>query len=386
MSDKSQHIETLLAHGGGAADPQTGGVVPAIPTATTFTRDSDYNLVSASHLYSRDDNDLIRQVEHVIASLENASDSRLFASGMAAIAAVIRSVPPHGAILVQSGIYWGATLWLRKHCAHNKVELIEADASDPEGFTTLISKEKPNLVFIEVPSNPHLRVADVSRIAQAVHGAGGVLVVDATTASPLLMKALDLGADLVLHSTTKVLNGHSDALGGVVSVRDADSNAWAFICAERHDAGAVMGPFEAYLLLRGLRTLAIRLEKMCATAQKIAEYLHAHPAIEAVLYPGLPSHAAHELAARQMTGGFGYLMSFLVHGDAKDALSVVGKLNLIQRATSLGGVESLAEHRSSLEGVSTGVQPNLIRLSVGIEHSDDLISDLEQALANHRRS
>lgn len=373
--------DTLLAHAGGGLDPSTGGVVPAIQPATTFARDAEYRLLSASHLYARDDNDLSRQIENLMMRLEDARDTRVFASGMAAIAAIVRAVKPGDSIVVQSGIYWGTTAWMRAHCAHAGIALVEADATEAERFTETIRESGPALVFLEVPSNPFLAIVDIKAIAEATHAAGAMLAVDATTATPLLMKPLALGADLVCHSGTKALNGHSDVLAGLVSTADADSDMWRFIRAERHDAGAVLSPFDGYLLLRGMRTLALRMERMCASAQTIAEHLDAHPAVEKVLYPGLASHPGHGLAKAQMQGGFGYLMSFLVKGDAPEALAVVGKLNLILRATSLGGVESLAEHRHSLEGDGSGVPRNLIRLSVGIEAAEDLLADLDAALS-----
>ncbi|WP_349360390.1 PLP-dependent aspartate aminotransferase family protein [Stappia sp.] len=383
MSDHSRpplRPESLLAHGGGGIDPATGAVVPAIQPATTFVRDTDYRLVSDSHLYGRDDNDLVRQIESLVSRLEGAADARVFASGMAAIAAVARTVKPGGTILVQSGIYYGTTAWLRKRCAHDGIALIEADASDTERFCETLRESGPDLVLLEIPANPWLTVADLPVIAEAAHAAGALLAVDATAATPLLLRPLDHGADMVIHAATKALNGHSDVLAGIVATRDADTAAWTFVREERHDAGAVLSSFDAYLLLRGLRTLALRMERMCANAQGLADLLDAHPAVERVLYPGLPSHPGYEVATRLMTGGYGYLMSFLVKGDAATALAVAGRLTLVQRATSLGGVESLIEHRHTIEGEVTGVPENLLRLSVGIENLDDLVADLTGAL------
>ncbi len=379
------HPASLLAHGGGGVDPATGAVVPPIQPATTFARDAEYRLISDTHLYARDDNDLVRQIESLIAELEGAADSRLFASGMAAIAATVRTVKPGGTILVQSGIYWGTTSWLRKHCDHAGIALIEADAADTARFCETLVESGPSLVLIETPSNPWLTVADIAPIAEAAKTVGATVAVDATAATPLLMRPLALGADLVIHSATKALNGHSDVLAGLVSCRDADSAAWSFIRTERHDAGAILSSFDAYLLLRGLRTLALRMERMCANAQTIAETLAAHPAVEAVLYPGLSDHPSHDRAKAQMHGGYGYLMSVMVKGGGANALAVAGRLELIKRATSLGGVESLVEHRHTIEGDATGVPENMLRLSVGIENADDLIADLTAALSPTRR-
>nr|MEC9417256.1 PLP-dependent aspartate aminotransferase family protein [Pseudomonadota bacterium] len=374
------HLDSLLAHGGGGFDAATGAIVPPIQTATTFVRDETYELVNPGHIYSRDDNALFKKTEKLIAALEGGEDSRLFASGMAAVAAVARIVKPGGTLLAQSGIYWGTTLFLRKMCARNNIALVEADASDLQSFQDEIAVTRPDLVWLEVPSNPFLKVADIKNIANQCKQADALLAVDATAATPLILKPLSLGADLVMHSATKALNGHSDLLGGVVTTDNAGSEAWAFLTEERKLAGAVLGSFETWLLLRGLRTLALRVERMNRSAQVFAEHFEKHPKVEAVLYPGVKSHPHHELAKSQMTGGFGSLMSIQVTGDKTAALNVTGALDLFQRATSLGGTESLVEHRFTIEGEGSGIPENLLRLSIGIEHCDDLIADMEQAL------
>lgn len=386
MERKSQealnlHADSLLAHGGGGFDPETGAVVPPIPTATTFVRDEAYELVNKGHLYSRDDNDLYTKTEALIATLEGGKASRLFASGMAAVAAIARIVKPGGTILAQSGIYWGTTLFLRQHCSHNSIALIECDTSDLEAFEDELTVAQPDLVWLEVPSNPFLKIADIRELADRCKPIGALLAVDATVATPLILKPLALGADFVMHSATKALNGHSDLLGGVVTTNNAYSDPWALLSEERTSAGAVMGSFEAWLLLRGLRTLALRVERMNANAQTLAEYLDAHPKVQTVNYPGLKTHPGHELAKTQMTGGFGSLMSILVEGGSEEALQITGALRLFQRATSLGGTESLVEHRRTVEGTASEVPGNLLRLSIGIEHVNDLIADLDHALS-----
>lgn len=375
------HPDSLLAHGGGGYDPATGAVVPPIPTATTFVRDEAYELVNPGHIYSRDDNDLFQKTEGLIAALEGGADSRLFASGMAAVAAIARLVKPGGTLLLQSGTYWGATYFLRQHCARNNIALIECDAGDPQAFEDELTVTRPDLVWLEVPSNPYLQVADIRQVAGLCKSSGALLAVDATAATPLILKPLALGADLVMHSATKALNGHSDLLGGVVTTKDTTSDAWAFLTEERKFAGAVMGSFEAWLLLRGLRTLALRVERMNSNAQALAEYLNAHPKVDTVLYPGLENHPGHDLAKAQMTNGFGSLMSINVKGSKQEALKATGALTLFQRATSLGGTESLIEHRHTIEGDASGIPENLLRLSIGIEHIDDLIADFDRALA-----
>lgn len=371
--DKTHKPATIAAHAAGALDPQSGGVVPALQPSTTYLRDDDYALVRSDNIYSRADSDNLRQAEEVLRALEGATETLLFPSGMAAIAAVFRTLPNGGTAILQSGIYWGTTAWVREFCVRREVTLIEVDA---DNLLTTCQTQKADLVFVETPSNPWLKTVDLRAIADATEA---TLVVDATAATPILTRALDYGADIVMHSATKGINGHSDVLAGVLSTRAKDANIWAAIRADRKMAGAILGPFEAWLLIRAMRTLPLRVERMSQNAQTLAEHLLAHNAVDDVFYPGLPSHAGHETAVRQMQGGFGCLLSVLVKGNKEDALRVVGKLQLFLRATSLGGVESLVEHRHTIES-HTGIPENLIRVSVGIEDISDLIADWDQAL------
>jgi cystathionine gamma-synthase len=295
--------------------------------------------------------------------------------------AVARSVRPGGTLLLQSSIYWAATATLRRLCAHHAVTLVEVDCTDTAAAAAAIAAHEPELVLVEALSNPLLGVVDIAALADAVHAVGGVLAVDATVPTPLSLRPLALGADLSIHSATKSLNGHSDVLAGLASCRDADSETWAFLRAERAQAGAVLGPFGAWLLLRGLRTLPLRHDRSCASALALATYLVGHDRVVGVLYPGLVDHPGHELAARQLTRGFGGLLSVLVDGGSQEALAVIGGLQLCVRATSLGGVESLVEHRHTVEQGATDVPENLLRLSVGIEPVGDLVADWDGALA-----
>ena len=370
---------TIAAQAGGFLDADTGGVVPPIHPATTFVRGEDYAPVVEGNVYSRTAAPNGRMVEGVLAELEGAQGSMVFPSGMAAVAAVFRTFPAGACVVVQSQIYWGTTAWIRNFCTRRSITLIEVEASDTDAFSAACVAHKPVLAWIETPSNPWLRIVDIGACAHAVHAVGGVLVVDMTTCTPILTRALDFGADIVMHSATKGLNGHSDVLAGALSVADASSAIWQAIRMDRDMAGAVLGPFEAWLLLRGMRTLPLRVERMSSNAQKLAEYLSDHPAVEAVLYPGLPTHVGHALAVEQMKGGFGPLLSFVVKGEAKAALAAVARLKLFHRATSLGGVESLVEHRHTIEP-HTGIPEGLLRLSVGIEDAGDLTEDLGQAL------
>ncbi|PTA99483.1 MULTISPECIES: aminotransferase class I/II-fold pyridoxal phosphate-dependent enzyme [unclassified Sulfitobacter] len=380
MSDTSRlSPATIAAQAAGAVDAQTGGVVPALPMATTYLRDEAYQPLRADNIYLRDQSDIVRVAEKVLSQLEGAKESLLFPSGMAALAAVFRTVPNGGRVLVQSQIYWGTTKWIRDFCTRRDIELREVEASDKAAFVAACESFGPTLALIETPSNPWLRVVDIQAAADAVHSAGGLLVVDSTAATPILQQPLKHGADIVMHSATKGINGHSDVLAGVLATNDVTGRVWEDIKADRHDAGAVIGPFEAWLLVRGMRTLPLRARQMSRNAMELAEFLQNHPQIEEVLYPGLASHTGHELATRQMSEGFGSLLSCIVKGGGAAALEAVGKLEVFHRATSLGGVESLVEHRHTIEP-HTGIPEGLLRLSVGIEDIEDLKRDLSQAL------
>ena len=370
---------TVLAQLGHYIDPATGGLVPPVQPSTTFARDEAYALLNPAHTYGRDDSPGYPQVEAVLCALEGGADALVFPSGMAAIAALFRTLRRGEAIVVQRPIYYGTLAWLARFCAHREIALHHFDGGDPTSLERTARETKPAIVWIETPSNPLLHVVDIARAAEIAHGSGALLAVDSTAATPILTRPLALGADLVMHSATKYLNGHSDVLAGALVTKQIDER-WSAIRADRHDAGALLGPFEAWLLLRGLRTLALRVRQASENALAIARFLESNSRIERVLYPGLPSHPQKALAQRQMAGGCGGLLSFQVKGDADAALAVAGQLQLIARATSLGGTESLIEHRFTIEGAATGVPPNLLRLTVGIEDADDLIADLAQAL------
>jgi cystathionine gamma-synthase len=370
---------TLSAQLGHYADPATGGLVPPIQPSTTFARAPDYALIDPAYTYGRDDNPGYPQVEAVVCALEGGADALVLPSGMAAIAALFRTLRRGDAVAVQRPIYYGTLAWLSKFCAHREIALHHFEGSDPASLERVLHEAKPAIVWIETPSNPMLDVVDIARAAEIAHAGGALLGVDSTAATPILTRPLALGADLVMHSATKYLNGHSDVVAGVLVTGRTDER-WAAIRAERHDAGALLGPLEAWLLLRGLRTLALRVRQASENALAVARFLDDHSKVARVLYPGLPGHPQHAVAQRQMAGGFGGLLSFQVRGDAAAALAVAGRLQLISRATSLGGTESVIEHRYTIEGPGTGVPQNLLRLSIGIEDQDDLIAELAQAL------
>lgn len=372
----SLSLQTMFAQANGTIDMQTGAVVPPIHSSTTFVRDENYTLLSPDHIYSRDDSDLVRLAEEMLAKAEHAEAGLLFPSGMAAVASVLRTVPNGGRIIMQSGIYWGTTKWTRNFCERRAVDLIEVDCSDLAALEAVATSA--DILWIETPSNPYLKTVDIAACSRIADTIGADLIVDSTAATPILSQPLDHGADIVMHSATKAINGHSDVLAGFLACRDSSSKRWQMMREDRHDAGAVIGAFEAWLLIRGMRTLPLRVERMSESAGKIAEFLDGHTKVADILYPGLADNPGHKIAKRQMNGGFGCLVSFLVKGNRETALKAVGKMQLFKRATSLGGVESLVEHRHTIEDT---VPDTLLRLSVGIEAIDDLISDLDQSLS-----
>lgn len=382
MADKlnRKHPETIAARADGFSDESSGGVVPPLQPSTTFLRDEAYELVVPENSYGRDDNDQVRLAEQILCALDDGDDSLLFASGMAAISALVEPLRRGQTLILQNGCYWGTTAYLRKICAHRELILIEADSLDAETFGELIIANKPELVFVETPSNPWIRTCNVNAISQACKRAGSLLIVDATAATPVLMQPLSLGADVVMHSATKAINGHSDVLAGVLTCKNRTSQYWNDILAHRAGAGAIISAHDAWMLIRGMRTLPLRIERMCENALKVAQFLNDHPKVDEVWYPGLVGHQDHDLAKAQMNGGFGYLLSFLINGNRQDALTFCRHLEGIHRATSLGGTESLVEHRHTIEGDLTGCPENLIRLSVGIENEKDLTNELDQAL------
>ncbi len=377
----SRHKATLAARAAGFVDGESAGIVPPIQQSTTFVRDENYDLVNSENSYGRDHNDQVRLAERILCEMEGGEDCLLFASGMAAIAAVLSTLRRDDCLLLQSGCYWGSTAFIRDFCEMREIQLVEADSALTDEFIAKIAALKPKLVFIETPSNPWIKICDVAAISKAAKSAGAEVIVDATAATPVLMQPLALGADLVMHSATKAINGHTDVLAGSLACADTASETWKAIERHRHGAGAILSPNSAWLLIRGMRTLPLRMERMCENALAIAEHLEGHGKVEAVWYPGLASHEGHALASEQMSGGYGYLMSFLVNGGRDQALDFCRHLEGIHRATSLGGVESLVEHRHTIEGDLTGCPENLIRLSVGIEHKEDLINELDEALS-----
>jgi cystathionine gamma-synthase len=379
MSDEQRpRPETLAARALGWHEPATGGVIPAIHPSTTYTRRADGG---AGRGYTRDDNPTYDQAEALLAALEGGAGCLLFSSGMAAAAAVFQTLAPDDHVVAPDMGYHGTRTWLKAHGAHWGLEVEFVRAGDRDALARAMRPGRTRLAWIETPANPTWVVTDIAAAADIAHAAGARLAVDNTAATPVLTRPIAHGADIVMHSATKYLNGHSDVLAGaLVTARDDDT--WQRITALRHDGGAVLGPFEAWLLLRGMRTLFLRVRACSRSAQMLAEHFRGHPGVAEVLYPGLADHPGHEAAARQMSGGFGGMMSIRVAGGATAALAVCERTKVFVPATSLGGVESLIEHRASVEGPDSQVPDDLLRLSVGVEDSADLIADLEGALGS----
>ena len=372
--------ETLAAHGLYPGDPQSGGVVPPMQPSTTFLRDADYKLVVEGQSYARDENPTFRPAEALLAHLEGGAGALLFGSGVAAGAAVVQALAPGDRVVAPKVMYWGLRNRFRDFAARWGIDFVLFDATVPGDLERAVAGGPTKLVWIETPCNPTWDLIDIAAAAKVAHDAGARLAVDSTVATPVITRPIELGADIVMHSATKYLNGHSDVVAGALVTAKAD-DLWGQIKVIREGGGALLGSFEAWLLHRGMRTLFVRVRRASETALAIARHFEGHPKLDAVLYPGLASHPGHDIARRQMGEGFGGMLSLRVKGGGAAALTAVKTCRVFTRATSLGGVESLVEHRASIEGPDSPVPPDLIRLSVGIEHPDDLITDLEQALA-----
>jgi cystathionine gamma-synthase len=362
----------------GFLDPETAAVVPPIHPSTTYERGADNRLLSG-RLYSRADNPNYDLPEAILTHLEQGSASAVFSSGMSAATAVFMALRPGDHVLVPKVIYWAFRAWLLGWATDWGLQVESVDMTDPAQVAAAVRPGKTRLVWIETPANPTLVVTDIAALAEVAHRAGAILAVDSTFATPVLTQPIALGADLVMHSATKYLNGHSDVIAGSLTTK-AENDHWLRIKAVRSQAGTVLGPFEAWLLVRGMRTLYVRVAAQCRSAAKIAEHFSGHAGIESVLYPGLPRFAGHAVAQRQMRGGFGGMLSLRVKGGAPGALAFIAKLRVWKRATSLGGVESLVEHRASVEGPQSTTPGDLLRMSVGLEDVQDLVGDIEQAL------
>ncbi|HEY8022075.1 MAG TPA: aminotransferase class I/II-fold pyridoxal phosphate-dependent enzyme [Thermoanaerobaculia bacterium] len=369
-------FETLAVHSGQHDDP-TGAVAPPIQLATTYARDAAGELLS-EHSYIRESNPTQSQLEEALAPLEGAEAALVFASGMAAAIALLQALPSGSHVVLPDDAYYGMRVAAEDFLPQWG---IAADFVPMEDLGAIARALRPEtrIVWLETPSNPLLKVVDLVGAVRIAHAAGAAVVVDNTFATPALQQPIAAGADVVLHSTTKYFGGHSDVQGGALLFAERGP-LHDRVSHVRHILGAVASPFNCWLVLRGIRTLPVRVAAQSANALAVAQRLARHPAVSAVHYPGLPDHPGHEIAARQMSA-FGAMLSFHVRGGRAAAIAAVGRAQLFLRATSLGGVESLMEHRATSEGAGSRTPDDLIRLSVGLEHPDDLIADLDQALA-----
>ena len=375
-SSRMLHPSTIAVHAGAAPDAETGAVSPPIHLATTFRHEPAGERI-AGFEYQREGNPTQDRLETALAALEAGKAALAFASGMAAITALLESLPNGARILIPDDCYTGLRVLAREFLPQRGIEAIAVDMGDLDAVRAACSQPVA-LIWTETPSNPRLKICDIAALAQLAHSSGGLLACDNTFATPILQQPLALGADVVMHSTTKYFGGHSDVLGGALVFARRDE-LYERVAHRRHITGAVLAPFSAWLTLRGCRSLPARMALHCANAGKIAQFLSAHPAIECVNYPGLRTHPGHAIAAQQMRD-FGGMLSIQLHGGRDAALAMAGRLQLFTNATSLGGCESLVEHRASVEGANPVSPQNLLRISVGLEHADDLIEDLRQAL------
>ncbi|MBL8700432.1 MAG: PLP-dependent transferase [Alphaproteobacteria bacterium] len=369
---------SIAAQALGWIEPTTRAIVPPIHVAATFLRDED-NQYRSGRVYGRADNPSFDQVEATLAALEGGTKAMLFASGMAAATACFMALQPGDHVVAPRVMYWSLRDWLLGFATRWGLHVTFVDAGDIDAIAAGVQAGRTKLIWLETPANPLWHVSDIAAAAEIAHRAGARLAVDSTVAAAVFTRPLELGADIVMHAATKYLNGHSDLIAGALVTASVDPY-WERLVAVRKQLGAVLGAFEAWLLLRGMRTLYPRVTWAARSAQALADRLVAHPMIEEVLYPGLPGFRGHAIAARQMHGGFGGMLSVRVKGGEAAAIAAAARVRLWKRATSLGGVESLVEHRASIEGVGSPCPTDLLRLSVGVEDPDDLYRDLDRAL------
>ena len=383
MTARNHGFETLAIHAGNEPDPITGAVVPPIYATSTFKQDGVGGL-RGGYEYSRSANPTRTALEECLAAIEAGTRGFAFASGLAAEDTLIRALcKPGDHVVFPDDAYGGTYRLFDKVLSHWGIEMTPAAVIDPASIRAAVRPGLTKVVWLETPTNPLLNVADIALVAQVAHAAGALLVVDNTFASSYLQQPLELGADVVVHSTTKYMGGHSDVVGGALVVRDAElAEKIAF---HQNAIGAVAGPFDAFLVLRGIKTLGVRMDRHSDNAEKVVEFLQRHRAVTEVLYPGIETHPGHETAAKQMRR-FGGIVSFRVSGGEAHALDVCNRAEVFTLGESLGGVESLIEHpgrmtHASVAGTPLEVPADLIRLSVGIETVDDLLADLDHALA-----
>ena len=370
-------LETLCVHAGTSPDPVTGAITPPISLATTFERDADGDF-RRGFIYSRDSNPTRQALERAMALVEGGAAALAFASGQAATAAVFQALSPGAHVVLPDSIYYGTPKLVNELFVPWGLKATSVPMNDLDAVRGAV-RENTRLIWVETPSNPLLTVSDIAGVVAIARQAGAMVAVDNTWATPIGQRPLDMGADIVMHASTKYLGGHSDVMGGLLVARE-DNDFFKRVRLVQHTAGGIAAPFDSWLVLRGIKTLAWRVRAQTENAIKVTNFLANHPSVHRVHYPGLSSHPNHDVAARQMRL-FGGMASFEVRGGRAEAFALAAKLRVFTRATSLGGTESLVEHRASIEGATTRAPEGLLRLSIGLEHPDDLIEDLKQALA-----
>ena len=370
---------TVIAQGMGRVAQPYLEIVPPVHVSTTYERGGD-GTYPGGRIYARADNPAYDAPEALLALLEGAASAMVFASGQAAAAAVFQALKPHDHVLLPRNMYWGLRNWILQFAQTWGLTVDLYDNASTDDLAARARAKAARLIWVETPANPTWEITDIAAASAIARDTGGIVAVDSTAATPLLTRPLELGAHLVMHSATKYLNGHSDVVAGALAAA-ADDELWQRIRAIRASCGAILGAFEAWLLLRGMRTLHLRVAAACDNAAAIARRFERHPALSHVLYPGLPQHPGHAIATRQMGGRYGGMLSLRLRDGDAAARAFTAKLRVFKRATSLGSVESLAEHRASVEGPGTTCPPDLVRLSIGIEHVEDLVKDIAQALA-----
>ena len=368
--------DTLAVHAGNAPDESTGAVAPPLHLSTTFRHGPAGERV-AGYEYQREGNPTNDRLRDALKALEGGEEAMTFASGMAAMSTLLDCLPAGARVLFPDDCYSGLRMLFQEFLPERGIVAEVVAMADIDAVRKACAMPV-SMLWIETPSNPLMKISDIASLADIGHAAGAIVVVDNTFATPLLQRPLALGADIVMHSTTKYFGGHSDVLGGAL-VFAKESDLAHKVAHRLHVTGAVLSPFSAWLTLRGCRSLGARMAMHCANARKVAGFLAAHPAIERVNWPGLASHPGHSVAASQMQD-FGAMLSIEVRGGREAALAMTGKLRVFTNATSLGGCESLIEHRASVEGPNPRSPQNLLRMSIGLEDADDLIADLAQAL------
>ncbi|ESU19359.1 Cys/Met metabolism PLP-dependent enzyme [Flavobacterium cauense R2A-7] len=381
-------FNTKVIHGGQHHDPSTGAVMPPVYQTSTFVQTSPGKPLNPDYEYSRAANPTRTALEHALASIENGTRGLAFSSGLAATDCVLRGLKAGDEVIAMDDLYGGTYRMFTRIYKESGIVFHFVDMNDLEKFQSLIN-DNTRLVWVETPTNPLMKLADIAAIADITKKHPNILfAVDNTFATPYLQKPLDLGADIVMHSATKYLGGHSDVIAGALIVKDEELGSQLHF--QQFATGATLGPQDSFLVLRGIKTLHLRVQRHCENGAKIAEFLLNHPKVECVYYPGLPSHPFHEIAKKQMIGGFGGMVTFTFKSGAKqDAIAFLEKLKVFTLAESLGGVESLANHPALMTHASIpedkrkeiGITDDLVRLSVGVEDADDLIEDLKQALA-----